>query len=69
MAKSLSRLLIQVNHALVARIFSVANMSFNAIRENEILAKVSRFTVLCVLASSAGDLCKQIVGPDLDPNS
>ena len=36
MAKSFCRLLIQVNHAFVA---NVANMSFNAIRENNILAK------------------------------
>ena len=39
MAKSLCRLLIYVNHALVAN-FNVANMSFNAIRENKILAKI-----------------------------
>ena len=32
------------NHALVA-IFNVANMSFNAIHENNILAKISEFTV------------------------
>ena len=32
------------NHALVA-IFNVANMSFNAIHENKILAKISEFTV------------------------
>ena len=39
MAKSFCRRLqIEVNHALVA-IFNVANMSFNAIRENRILAK------------------------------
>ena len=45
MQKSLSRLLIQVNHALVAS-FSIANMSFNAIRENKKFAKISRFTVV-----------------------
>ena len=28
-------------------IFNAANMSFNAIRENKILAKISGFTVLC----------------------
>ena len=44
MVKSLCRLLIYVNHALVAN-FNVANMSFNAIRENKILAKISEFTV------------------------
>ena len=44
MAKSLCRLLMKVNHVIVA-IFYVANMSFNAIRENKILAKISEFTV------------------------
>ena len=44
MPKSLCRLLICVNYALVA-IFSVTNMSFNAIRENKILAKIYGFTV------------------------
>ena len=46
MAKSPCRLLININHALVV-IFNVANMSFNAIREEKILAKISEFTVLC----------------------
>ena len=41
MALSLCRLLIFVNHALVA-IFMVANMSFNADRENEIIAKFQK---------------------------
>ena len=45
MAKSLCRLLIFVSHAVVAN-FNVANMSFNAIRENKILAKISEFTVI-----------------------
>ena len=45
MAKALCRLLLQVNHAEVAN-FNVANMSFNAFRENIILAKISEFTVL-----------------------
>ena len=45
MAKSLLRLLIKENHALVAN-FSVANMSYNAIRENKNLAKITGFTVL-----------------------
>ena len=45
MAKSPCRLLLQVNHALVV-IFHVTNLSFNAIRENKILAKISEFTVL-----------------------
>ena len=44
MAKSLCRLVILVNHALVTN-FDVANMSFNAIRENKVLAKISGFTV------------------------
>ena len=41
MVKSLRRLLVQVNHALVATIFNVAN-----IHKNKILAKISEFTVL-----------------------
>ena len=45
MAMSLSRLLMYLNHALVAN-FNVANMSFNAIRENKIIAKISEFTVV-----------------------
>ena len=44
MAKSLCLLLIQVNHAFVA-ILTVTNMSFDTIRENKILAKISEFTV------------------------
>ena len=44
MVNSLCLLLIQVNHALIAD-FNVTNMSFNAIRENKILAKISEFTV------------------------
>ena len=36
---------INVNHVLVANL-RVTNMSFNAIRENKILANFSRFTVL-----------------------
>ena len=46
MAKSFCRLLILVNHALVA-IFNDANMAFNAIRENKILPKISEYTVSC----------------------
>ena len=34
----------KVNHVIVAN-FYVANMSFNAIRENKILAKIFEFTV------------------------
>ena len=44
MAKSLCHLLMKVNHVKVAN-FYVANMSFNAICENKILAKISEFTV------------------------
>ena len=44
MPKSLCCLLILVNHALVG-IFNVANISFYAIPENKILAKISAFTV------------------------
>ena len=44
MVKLLCHLLMKVNHAIVG-IFYVANMSFNAIRENKILAKISEFTV------------------------
>ena len=45
MAKSFCTLLIQVNHVYVT-IFNVANMSLNAIHENKILAKISKFTVV-----------------------
>ena len=51
MAKPICRLLMYVNHALVA-IFNAANMSFNAIRENKILAKVSKFTVKVIFLNS-----------------
>ena len=44
MTKSLCRLLIYVNHVLVANSY-VANMYFNDIRENKILAKISGLTV------------------------
>ena len=44
MAETLCHLLMKVNYAKVA-IFNVANMSFNANRENEILAKIYEFTV------------------------
>ena len=45
MAKLFCRLLKQVNLAFVAILTSIANMSFNAIRENKILAKISELTV------------------------
>ena len=38
-------LLMKVNHVIVAN-FYVANMSFNAILENKIIAKISEFTVI-----------------------
>ena len=44
MAKSLWNLLIKVHHVIVAN-FYVANMAFNTIRKNKILAKNSEFTV------------------------
>ena len=45
MAKLPCHLLMKkVNHVIVANIY-VANMSFNAIREIKILAKISDFTV------------------------
>ena len=34
-----------------SRIFNVVNMSFNAIRENKILAKISEFTELACFVS------------------
>ena len=43
MAKLLCHLLMKVNHVRVAN-FYIANMSFNAIRENKILVKISEFT-------------------------
>ena len=45
MAILFCHLLMKVNHVIVA-IFYVANMSFNAIRENKILAKIFEFTVI-----------------------
>ena len=44
MAKSLCHLPMKVNHVIVAN-FYVTNKSFNTIRENRILAKISEFTV------------------------
>ena len=44
MAKSLCRLLMKVTHVIVAICYD-ANMSFNTIRENNILAKISELTV------------------------
>ena len=38
-----------------SRIFNVANMPFNAIRENKILAKTSEFTVCTCINVSRSD--------------
>ena len=43
------QLLMKVNHVIVAN-FYVANMSFNTFRENKILAKISKFIVVCWLS-------------------
>ena len=45
MARSLCHLLMKVNYVIVAN-FYVTNMSFNAIRENKIISKISEFTVV-----------------------
>ena len=45
LAKSICHILMKVNHVIVANVH-VANMSFNAIRENKILAKISEFTIV-----------------------
>ena len=39
--------LIDIGNSRPIRDFYVANVSFNAIRENKILAKISKFTVYC----------------------
>ena len=44
MTKLLCHLLMKVNHVIVMN-FYIANMSFNTIRENKILAKIYQFTV------------------------
>ena len=44
MVKTLCHLLMKVNYVIVAN-FYVANMSFNAILENTIIAKISEYTV------------------------
>ena len=54
MAKLLCHLLMKVNHVIVAIFFYVANMSFNAIRENRILAKISEFTVIQEILDTNG---------------
>ena len=51
MAKSICHLLMKVNHVIVA------NMSFNAFRENKILAKISEFTVYKGLRTAVGTYC------------
>ena len=47
MVESVCHLLMKVYHVIVAN-FYVANMSLNAIRENNILAKISEFTVFWI---------------------
>ena len=42
----ITHLLMKVNRVIVAN-FYVANMSFNAIRENKILAEISESTEYC----------------------
>ena len=37
-------------------IFNVANMPFNAMRENKILMKISEFTVYCLLEVSVASI-------------
>ena len=44
MAKSRCHLLIKISHVIVTN-FNFANMSFNAIHKNKVLAKISEFTV------------------------
>ena len=43
MAKLICHLLMKVNNVIIAN-FYIANVSFSAIRENKILAKISEFT-------------------------
>ena len=52
MTKLLCHLLMKVNHVIVAN-FYISNMSFNAIRENKILAKISEFTVCIAIVRVA----------------
>ena len=42
--RNLCHFLMKVNHVIVAN-FYIADMSFNAIRDNKIAAKISEFTV------------------------
>ena len=63
MVKSLCRLVIKENHAIVAN-FRVAKMSFNAIRENKIIANFSEFTIsrACLSYSSLVVYVVAVVG-------
>ena len=54
MALSLCLLLMKVNHVIDANYY-VANMSFNAIRENKIIGKISEFTVFSSAKSADPD--------------
>ena len=56
MTKSCCRLLVYVDHDLIAN-FYMTNMSLNPIRENKIIAKIFEFTVvLCKWAGWSGPL-------------
>ena len=57
MVKSLCHLLMKVNHVIVAN-FYIANMSFNAIHENKIQAKISEFTVFVFKKTKSGSTAK-----------
>ena len=47
--------MMKANHVIVAN-FYVTNMSFNTIRENEILAKISEFIVLVRIQTGTSPL-------------
>ena len=55
MGKSLCHLLMKVTHVIVTN-FHVANMSFNAISENKIIAKISKITVLWMMGHQFKEL-------------
>ena len=60
MAKLFCHLLMKVNHVIIAN-FYVANMYFNAIRENKILAKISEFTVCLQLLIERDGLFQNLI--------
>ena len=62
MAKSLCHLLMKVNHVIGANSSNIiSNMSFNANRENRILAKISKFTVFVNLFQLLFVLCVSLL--------